>query len=102
MKKKITIDALARMTQDEFSRVGERLDNIETHFETRFDKLDSEVKRRGMDVKPIQWLLDLRKSGSANHCGAGLGVARLFALVSGVPSVRDAVFLPVYYGHCPY
>lgn len=44
MKKKITIDTLARMTQDEFSRVGERLDNMETRFDARFDKLDSTLK----------------------------------------------------------
>ncbi|OGN09085.1 MAG: hypothetical protein A3C61_03835 [Candidatus Yanofskybacteria bacterium RIFCSPHIGHO2_02_FULL_39_10] len=44
VKKKITIDTLARMTQDEFSRVGERLDNMETKFEARFDKLDSTLK----------------------------------------------------------
>ncbi len=44
MKKKITIDTLARMTQDEFSRVGERLDNMETRFDARFDKLDSSLK----------------------------------------------------------
>lgn len=29
MKKKITIDTLARMTQDEFSRMGERFDKID-------------------------------------------------------------------------
>jgi len=44
MIKKMTIDTLARMTQDEFSRVGERLDNMETKFEARFDKLDSTLK----------------------------------------------------------
>ena len=44
IKKKITIDTLARMTQNEFSRVGERLDNMETKFEARFDKLDSTLK----------------------------------------------------------
>ncbi len=51
MKKKITIDTLARMTQDEFSRVGERfdaidgrLDTMEARFEARFDKLDSTLK----------------------------------------------------------
>lgn len=70
--------------------------------EWRFDKLDAEIKRRGMDVKPLQWFLDLRKNGSMPHGGFGLGFARLILLVTGTPSVRDAVFLPVYYGHCPY
>lgn len=70
--------------------------------EWRFDKLDTEVKRRGMDLKSIQWFLDLRKSGSTQHGGWGLGFARLCCLLTGVQSVRDVVFLPVYYGHCPY
>lgn len=70
--------------------------------EWRFDKLDAEVKRRGMDLRPIQWFLDLRKSGSMPHSGFGMGFARLCCLLTGVPSVRDVVFLPVYYGHCPY
>jgi len=70
--------------------------------EWRFDKLDAEVKRRGMDLKPIQWFLDLRKSGSCPHSGFGLGVNRLCCLLTGTPSIRDTVFLPVYYGHCPY
>lgn len=70
--------------------------------EWRFDKLDAEVKRRGMDVSPIQWFLDLRKTGSCPHGGWGMGFDRLCMLVCGVQSVRDVVPFPVYYGHCPY
>jgi len=61
--------------------------------EWRFDKLDEEVKRRGMDVSPIQWFLDLRKSGSCPHGGWGMGFDRLCMLVCGVQSVRDVVSL---------
>eukprot|EP00475_Leptophrys_vorax_P040038 TRINITY_DN7359_c0_g2_i2.p2 TRINITY_DN7359_c0_g2~~TRINITY_DN7359_c0_g2_i2.p2 ORF type:complete len:344 (-),score=101.04 TRINITY_DN7359_c0_g2_i2:1520-2551(-) len=70
--------------------------------EWRFEKLDAEVKRRGMDVSPIQWFLDLRKSGSQPHGGWGMGFARFVTLLTGAPSVRDTVFLPVYFTHCPY
>ena len=70
--------------------------------EWRYDKLDEEVKRRGMDVSPIQWFLELRKSGSCPHGGWGMGFDRLCMLVCGVQSVRDVVPFPVYYGHCPY
>jgi len=70
--------------------------------EWRFDKLDAEVKRRGMDLRPISWFLDLRKSGSCEHGGFGLGFSRLTCLLTGSPSIRDVVFLPVYYNHCPY
>mmetsp|Transcript_825 Transcript_825/g.1419 ORF Transcript_825/g.1419 Transcript_825/m.1419 type:complete len:565 (-) Transcript_825:100-1794(-) len=70
--------------------------------EWRFDKLDEEVKRREMDITPIQWFLDLRKTGSCPHGGWGMGFDRLCMLVCGVQSVRDVVPFPVYYGHCPY
>lgn len=70
--------------------------------EENYEKLDIEVKRRQMDLHPIQWFIDLRKSGSAGHGGFGLGFNRLACLLSGVSSVRDVTFLPVYYGHCPY
>jgi asparaginyl-tRNA synthetase len=70
--------------------------------EWRYDKLDAEIKRRGMDISPIQWYLELRKSGSLPHGGWGLGFDRLLMLITGSPSVRDCVPFPVYAGHCPY
>ena len=70
--------------------------------EWRFDKLDAEIQKRGMDVSPIQWFLDLRKSGSQPHGGWGMGFDRLCMLVTGTQSVRDVVPFPVYYTHCPY
>ena len=47
MKKKMTIDTLARMTQDQFSKIDERFDKIDERFngvDARFDKLDSTLK----------------------------------------------------------
>lgn len=70
--------------------------------EWRREQLDAEVERRGMDVSPIQWFLDLRQSGSQPHGGWGMGFDRLCMLVCGTQSVRDVVPFPVYYGHCPY
>lgn len=70
--------------------------------ENVYEKLMSEVLKREMDIRPIQWFIDLRKSGSTPHGGWGLGFARLCMLVTGAPSVRDVVYLPVYYKHCPY
>eukprot|EP00928_Gymnodinium_smaydae_P020066 TRINITY_DN1774_c0_g1_i4.p1 TRINITY_DN1774_c0_g1~~TRINITY_DN1774_c0_g1_i4.p1 ORF type:complete len:552 (+),score=75.84 TRINITY_DN1774_c0_g1_i4:239-1657(+) len=66
--------------------------------EWRHEKLSAEMSRRKMDVKPLQWFLDLRKSGSTPHGGWGMGFARLCMLVTGAPSVRDVVPFPVYYG----
>ena len=47
MKKKMTIDTLAQMTQDEFSRMGDRFDAVDRRFDKvdqRFDKMDSTLK----------------------------------------------------------
>lgn len=70
--------------------------------EWRHDVLAAEIERRGMDVAPIQWFVDLRKAGSVPHGGWGMGFDRLCMLVCGVQSVRDVVPFPVYYTHCPY
>jgi asparaginyl-tRNA synthetase len=69
--------------------------------EWRYDKIHTEMKKRGMDIGPLQWYLDLRKVGSQPHGGWGMGFARMAMLLTGAPSVRDVVPFPVYYGHCP-
>lgn len=49
MKKKITIDSLARMTQDEFSRMGERFDAVDA----RFDKMDVTLNKMNVTLKTV-------------------------------------------------
>ncbi len=70
--------------------------------ENEYNKLLNEINKRKMNIDPIKWYIDLRKTGSVPHGGFGLGFARLIKLVTGVPSIRDIVPFPVYYGHCPY
>jgi len=70
--------------------------------EWRHDKLLFEIAKRKMDITPIQWFVDLRKSGSTPHGGWGMGFARLCMLLTGTPSIRDVVPFPVYYTYCPY
>ena len=70
--------------------------------EENYEKLLCEINKRKMNVEPIKWFVDLRKSGSAPHGGFGLGFSRLAALVTGVPSVRDTVACPVYFEHLWY
>lgn len=70
--------------------------------EWRYEHLMNEVQTRKMNITPIQWFVDLRKSGSMPHGGWGMGFARMCMLLTGVTSVRDVVAFPVYYTHCPY
>lgn len=51
MKKKMTIDNLARMTAEQFAKVDERFDGVDKRldamdikFEARFDKMDATLK----------------------------------------------------------
>ena len=47
MKKKVTVDALARMTADQFNRVDERFDSVDVRFDKideRFNKVDAALK----------------------------------------------------------
>lgn len=81
-------------------RVGELIGGSMRQWQ--LDKLSTEVQKRGMDVKSIQWYMDLRKSGSTKHGGFGLGFSRLAMLLSGCSSLRDIVPFPVYHGNCPY
>ena len=46
MKKKMTIDTLARMTQDEFSRMDGK-------FEARFDKVDNDMVEMKSTLKTV-------------------------------------------------
>jgi len=64
--------------------------------EWRYDDLEN------MDIKPLQWFVDLRRDGTAPHGGWGMGFDRLVMFLTNAQSVRDVVPYPVYYGHCPY
>jgi len=70
--------------------------------EWRLDVLEDIMSKRGMDTKPLQWFIDLRKDGTAPHGGWGMGLDRLVMFLTNAPSVRDVVPYPVYYGFCPY
>ena len=48
----------------------------------------------------LDWYADLRRYGSVPHGGFGLGFDRLLGYLAGVPSIRDVVPWPRYYGRC--
>jgi len=70
--------------------------------EWRYDVLEERMKLKNMDMKPLQWFVDLRKDGTAPHGGWGMGFDRLVMFLTNTASVRDIVPYPVYYTHCPY
>lgn len=54
----------------------------------------------GVDGAGLGWYVDLRRWGCPPHGGFGLGFDRLLAYLAGVPSVRDVVAFPRWYGRC--
>jgi asparaginyl-tRNA synthetase len=61
------------------------------------DELETRIKELGLDMKPLQFYIDLRKYGSVPHGGMGMGFERLIKLITGVDTVRDAVAFPRFY-----
>ena len=55
-----------------------------------------------IDAKHLDWYVDLRRFGSVPHGGAGLGIERLVASLTGMSNVKDCITFPITVGHCTY
>lgn len=62
--------------------------------EERYDVLKQKIADMGIDEKELWWYLDLRKFGTAEHSGFGLGFERLVQFVSGMGNIRDVIPYP--------
>ncbi len=62
--------------------------------EESYDKLMSEIERRGIPMKDMWWYLDTRRFGSCPHGGFGLGFERLILFVTGMQNIRDVIPFP--------
>lgn len=57
-------------------------------------KLKNEIRRRGMDVTPLEWYLKLRENGTVPHGGFGMGFERLLQYLSCTDNIRDVIPFP--------
>jgi len=62
--------------------------------EERLDVLLDSGRRKGLDPDLYTWYADLRRFGSAPHCGFGLGFERLVVFCTGLQNIRDAGAFP--------
>ena len=62
--------------------------------EERLDVLKSRIKELKIDEKELWWYLDLRKFGSVEHSGFGLGLERLILFATGMTNIRDVIPFP--------
>lgn len=62
--------------------------------ETDYKKLVERMQKENMNMKDYEWYLDLRKYGSVQHSGFGLGVERIIRWVCKLEHIRDATPFP--------
>ena len=62
--------------------------------EERLDVLKSRIKDLDIDEKELWWYLDLRKFGTVEHSGFGLGLERLILFATGMNNIRDVIPFP--------
>ncbi len=62
--------------------------------ETDYNKLVERMKKQNMSMKDYEWYIDLRKYGSVQHSGFGLGVERIVRWVCKLEHIRDAIPFP--------
>ncbi len=62
--------------------------------EERFEQLRHRLVESGLDEQEYSWYLDLRRYGTVQHAGFGLGFERLIRYITGVANVRDVIPYP--------
>lgn len=70
--------------------------------EESYEKICKRCDEMGVDKKPIEWFLNLRKFGSCVHSGFGMGFERLVMYLTGIENIRDSIPFPRTPGTCQY
>ena len=66
--------------------------------EDSYDILVKKIQEHHLSLKDFEWYLDLRKYGTFQHAGFGLGVERTVGWICGVQHVRETIPFPRLYG----
>jgi len=70
--------------------------------EEDYDKLLNRMKELNMPVEDYSWYLDLRKFGSCDHAGFGLGFERAIMYLTGMQNIRDVIPFPRTPKNCEF
>ena len=70
--------------------------------EENYDKLVIRMKELNMDLDEYWWYLDLRKYGSVDHAGFGLGFERALMYLTGMQNIRDVIPFPRTPKNCEF
>ncbi len=70
--------------------------------ETDYEKLTTRMKELGLKESDYWWYLNLRKFGSVEHSGFGIGFERLVMYVTGMSNIRDVELFPRTPNNCEF
>lgn len=70
--------------------------------EENYDKLITRMKELNMPISEYEWYLDLRKYGSCDHAGFGLGFERAIMYLTGMQNIRDVIPFPRTPKNCDF
>ena len=62
--------------------------------EERLDVLQQKIAELGIEEEELWWYLDLRRFGTAEHSGFGLGFERMVQFATGMGNIRDVIPFP--------
>lgn len=62
--------------------------------EENLDILTQKMKDLNLDIEEYWWYMDLRKYGTTNHAGFGLGFERAVMYLTGMTNIRDVIPFP--------
>jgi asparaginyl-tRNA synthetase len=82
----IAADLLAPYGFGEITSGGLREDNL--------DNLEKRIALEGLEKSNYDWYLDLRRYGSVQHGGFGLGIERLMRWILNINDIKDTVPFP--------
>jgi len=82
----LSVDMLAPEGYGEIVGGGQREDDLET--------LEKSIEDHGLPREAFEWYLDLRRYGTVEHSGFGLGIERTIAWICGLTHVREAIPFP--------
>lgn len=70
--------------------------------ETDYDKLITRMNELGLKQEDYWWYLNLRRFGSVEHSGFGIGFERLVMYVTGMGNIRDVELFPRTPNNCEF
>jgi asparaginyl-tRNA synthetase len=81
--KALCVDVLAPEGYGEIIGGSERI--------ASYDLLKSRIEEHGLPLSAFEWYLDLRRYGSVQHAGFGMGIERCVAWICGLDHVRETI-----------